>query len=267
VRLDLSNSGQAGDWVEVRDVGSVADQGVRDQIITDLEGFARDPQRQTLQDVLDTVGVTNSSLSMRHPTSRTDDIRDHLGRAQVGHLSDGQYGALLDTVKRLAPRLLSEMRAQAAEAAKVARATMRGLATQPEIERELLIKAVGFEREADRAGRAASIVKAVLAARQRRGTVGEMLLEQSRRAASTARQSGPAAVRGKVAAAVGGDLPAPDMLFKADGSARRATETDGLRGRAAEYRRLAAMLGMAPSDVATLVQAADQAERQAAAGE
>jgi hypothetical protein len=43
-----------------------------------------------------------------------------------------------------------------------------------------------------------------------------------------------AALRSKVAAAMGNDLPAPDMLYKAD----------GLRGRAAEYRRLAAMPGM-----------------------
>ncbi len=259
MRLDLSNSGQTGDWVEVRDVRSVADMVERDQVITDLESFARDPQRQTLQDVLDSVGTTNSSLSLRHPASRTNDIRDSYGKAQVGHLSDGQYGALLDTVKRLAPRWLVEMRDQASEAAKVARATMRGLATQPIIERELLVKAVGFEREADRATRAAIMVKAALDNQRRRGTIGEALLEQSRQMARRARRTALA----KAATDARDTL---DMLYKLEGSGsgRRSVEADGLRARAAEYRRLASTPGIAPSDVATLTLAADTLERQAA---
>ncbi len=162
MRLDLSNSVQVGDWVEVRDVRSIADQGVRAQIVADLEAFARDPQAKTVADVLNAVGVASSSLSMRHPTSRTHDLRDSHGRVQVGHLSDAAYGALLDHVKRLAPRWLAELRDQAAEAAKVARATARSLALQPMLERELLAKAMGLQQEAGRAGRAAIQVKAAL---------------------------------------------------------------------------------------------------------
>jgi hypothetical protein len=113
------------------------------------------------------------------------------------------------------------------------------------------------------AGKAATADALRLAATQAGARRGELLAEaavaqrEADAAASTrrsrpARQGAPGALRGKVAAVMGDDLPAPDMLYKAD----------GLRARAAEYQRLAATPGLAPDDVAALVQAAADLEQQ-----
>jgi len=244
VRLDLSNSGQADDWVEVRDVRSIADQGVRAQIVADLEAFARDPQAKTVADVLNAVGVTSSSLSIRHPTSRTHDLRDSHGRVQVGHLPDAAYGALLDHVKRLAPRWLAELRDQASEAAKVARATARSLALQPMLERELLVKAMGLEQEAGRAGRAAIMVKAALASRQRQPA--GMLAKAVILADSDEEPQAPAR---------------PPTLTKA--TKAQASAVAALRQQAAQLRRQAAILGTVdPEQERRLVAEAAEVDRQ-----
>jgi hypothetical protein len=160
VRLDLGNT---GDFVEVRDVRSIDDEGERAQVVTDAEAFVRDPQRRTLEAVLDAVGVTNSSLSLRHPTSKTGDLRDHLGKANVGHTSDGQYGAMLDEVKRQVPRWLSQLRDQASEAAKAAQANLEGARGLPDAERFWLGEKLTAEQEADQAHRAEIMAKAAFA--------------------------------------------------------------------------------------------------------
>jgi hypothetical protein len=190
--ITLANT---NDFVEVADVRSIDDQGRRAQVIDDLEAFARDPQRRTLEAVLDSVGVTNSSLSLQHPSSRTHDLRDSYGRAQVGHLSDGRYGALLDQVRQQAPRWLAQIRDQASEAAKVARATYESMRGVPDAERVFLAKAIAFKAEADQATRAAILAKVALANRRPR----------------------PARTRGDV-------RDAPEMLFKRDGIAAVAYE-------------------------------------------
>jgi hypothetical protein len=267
MRVDLGNSGQADAFLEVRDVRTIDDASERSQLISDLEAFARDPQRKTMEAVLDAVGVTNSSQSLRHPRSRTGDLRDSYGKANTGHLPDGVYGQLLDSVKQRAPQWLSQIRAQAAEAAKVARSTAQALASQPEAERIFLGKAIVLEQEADRAHRAFITARAALGWRQRRGTVGEALMEQSRVEARAARHAAltkaardardaPATRRWRRDATGGtyelnadgtlagtdGLLPAPAFLEKAAGGAGGAA-ANGLLAQAAEYRQLASTPG------------------------
>jgi hypothetical protein len=212
--------------------------------------------------------VTNSSMSMRHPTSRTHDLRDHLGGAQVGHLPDAVYGALLDRVKQMAPRLLAELRDQAAEAAKAARATARYLASDPQIQTEFVARALGLEREADRAGRAAILVKAALDRQQRRPA------ETLTKAVFVDGPDEPETrvVDGILMEPIGqwrkrrrGQPPGGALTKAATPTQAAASAIAGLRAQAAELRRRAAyMTAISPAQERRLLAEALTIEREAA---